>query len=137
MRKFLIVVAVFASLSFMSCDNTGEYRIKGEEFAKQLDELVEKQDTAGVLALDQAIRDFEKEIIEASDSAALAAFQEALKDARVRNTPFITTIKIKQGTEKDDALKEVANDALQGGVDLKTLTNAIDASLEQAQKDKK
>jgi hypothetical protein len=121
----------------MSCDNTGEYRIKGEEFAKQLDELVEKQDTAGVLALDQAIRDFEKEIIEASDSAALAAFQEALKDARVRNTPFITTIKIKQGTEKDDALKEVANDALQGGVDLKTLTNAIDASLEQAQKDKK
>ena len=137
MRKFLIVVAVFASLSFMSCDNTGEYRIKGEEFAKQLDELVEKKDTAGVLALDQAIRDFEKEIIEASDSAALAAFQEALKDARVRNTPFITTIKIKQGTEKDDALKEVANDALQGGVDLKTLTNAIDASLEQAQKDKK
>ena len=137
MRKFLFVIAVFASLLLVSCDKSSEYRVKGEEFAKQLDELVEKQDTAGVLAVDKAIQDFEEEIIAAGDSASLAAFREALKDSRVRNAPYITTIKIKQGANKDDAVKEVAKDALEGSIDVKAVSSAIDASLEQARKDKK
>lgn len=129
MKKFLFVMAVFTALSLVSCSN--EYKAKGEEFAKQLDELVQKQDTAGILALDQSIRDMENEIIANGDSASLAVFREALKDSRILIAPVITAVKLNQGAEKDEVIQEVAKDALQGGVDINAVTKSIDAALQQ------
>jgi hypothetical protein len=129
MKKVLLLMAVFVALSFVSCDNSEQYKVKGEEFAKQLEELVEKQDTAGILALDQEIQAMETEIIEGADSASLDKFQEALKDVRVRTAPMITAFKIGQGTDPDEALKQLADEALRGGMGVGAMTSAIDSVL--------
>ncbi|MBQ6078857.1 MAG: hypothetical protein IJK93_01140 [Muribaculaceae bacterium] len=137
MKKVLLMMAVFVALSFAGCDNSGEYKAKGEAFAKQLEELMEKQDTAGILAMDQEIQALETEIIEAGDSASLTKFQEALKDVRVRTAPFLTTLKIEQGTDPEEALKHLANEALRGGVGIGAITSSIDSVLQKEQEAKK
>ena len=127
MKKFLLLAAVAVALSLTSCEGNKDYKAKGEEMAKQLDEQVAKQDTTSVLASDDEIRKIEEDIIASGDSLALAQFREAMKDSRVRNATFITLSKMNNGMSKDDALKELANDALKGDVNIKAVTAVIDA----------
>jgi uncharacterized lipoprotein NlpE involved in copper resistance len=72
MKKILLTLAAVVALSLVSCD--ADYKTKGESFAKQLDELCQKQDSAAVLELDKTIRDTEAKIVESGDTAAFAAF---------------------------------------------------------------
>ena len=129
MKKFLLLTAVAVALSLTGCvgNDTKDYKSKGEEMAKQLDEQVEKQDTTSALASDDAIRKMEDELAASGDSLALAQFREAMKDSRVRNATFITLSKMENGMSKDDALKELAGDALKGDVNINAVTAVIDA----------
>lgn len=128
MKKILLMSAVAIALSFASCNN-GDYKSKGQEMAKQLDEAVEKQDTTGTLATDKAIREIEEEIIATGDSLSLSEFREAMKDSRIRNATFITISKIRNGVDKKEAINEVIQDAMKDNVNIQAVTSAIDAVL--------
>ena len=97
--------------------------------AKQLDEQVEKQDTAAVLNSDEMIRMLEAEIETTGDSAAIAGFRETMKDSRVRNATFVTISKIRNGMSKEDAFQELGKDALRNNFDLSTVTSVINSVL--------
>lgn len=132
MKKILLTLAVFMALSLVSCE--GNYKAKGEEFAKQLDELCQKKDSVAVLQLDQTIREQEEKILALGDSTAIKEFRDALKDARERNTAYITTLKMNQGLNKDTVLNEVVDDALQGEMGIGAVTNSVDAAVETKKK---
>lgn len=123
-----MMTAVMA-LSLVSCDNGKAYRVKGEQMAKQLDQLCEQHDSAAVLALDDSIRAQEEAIIAKGDSVAIAAFRQALKESRIRNAPYITTLKIKQGASKEQVTQEILDDAMSGDVDIHAVTESIDEML--------
>lgn len=123
-----MIMAVMA-LSLVSCDNGKAYRVKGEQMAKQLDQLCEQHDSAAVLALDDSIRAQEEAIIAKGDSVAIAAFRQALKESRIRNAPYITTLKIKQGASKEQVTQEILDDAMSGDVDIHAVTESIDEML--------
>lgn len=123
-----MMTAVMA-LSLVSCDNGKAYRVKGEQMAKQLDQLCEQHDSAAVLALDDSIRAQEEAIIAKGDSVAIAAFRQALKESRIRNAPYITTLKIKQGASKEQVTQEIIDDAMSGDVDIHAVTESIDEML--------
>lgn len=123
-----MIMAVMA-LSLVSCDNGKAYRVKGEQMAKQLDQLCEQHDSAAVLALDDSIRAQEEAIIAKGDSVAIAAFRQALKESRIRNAPYITTLKIKQGSSKEQVTQEIIDDAMSGDVDIHAVTESIDEML--------
>lgn len=123
-----MIMAVMA-LSLVSCDNGEAYRVKGEQMAKQLDQLCEQHDSAAVLALDDSIRAQEEAIIAKGDSVAIAAFRQALKESRIRNAPYITTLKIKQGASKEQVTQEIIDDAMSGDVDIHAVTESIDEML--------
>lgn len=123
-----MIMAVMA-LSLVSCDNGKAYRVKGEQMAKQLDQLCEQHDSAAVLALDDSIRAQEEAIIAKGDSVAIAAFRQALKESRIRNAPYITTLKIKQGASKEQVTQEIIDDAMSGDVDIHAVTESIDEML--------
>lgn len=123
-----MMTAVMA-LSLVSCDNGKAYRVKGEQMAKQLDQLCEQHDSAAVLALDDSIRAQEEAIIAMGDSVAISAFRQALKESRIRNAPYITTLKIKQGASKEQVTQEILDDAMSGDVDIHAVTESIDEML--------
>ena len=123
-----MIMAVMA-LSLVSCDNGEAYRVKGEQMAKQLDQLCEQHDSAAVLALDDSIRAQEEAIIAMGDSVAISAFRQALKESRIRNAPYITTLKIKQGASKEQVTQEIIDDAMSGDVDIHAVTESIDEML--------
>ena len=123
-----MIMAVMA-LSLVSCDNGEAYRVKGEQMAKQLDQLCEQHDSAAVLALDDSIRAQEEAIIAKGDSVAIAAFRQALKESRIRNASYITTLKIKQGASKEQVTQEIIDDAMSGDVDIHAVTESIDEML--------
>ena len=123
-----MIMAVMA-LSLVSCDNGKAYRVKGEQMAKQLDQLCEQHDSAAVLALDDSIRAQEEAIIAMGDSVAISAFRQALKESRIRNAPYITTLKIKQGASKEQVTQEIIDDAMSGDVDIHAVTESIDEML--------
>lgn len=123
-----MIMAVMA-LSLVSCENGKAYRVKGEQMAKQLDQLCEQHDSAAVLALDDSIRAQEEAIIAKGDSVAIAAFRQALKESRIRNAPYITTLKIKQGASKEQVTQEIIDDAMSGDVDIHAVTESIDEML--------
>lgn len=123
-----MIMAVMA-LFLVSCDNGEAYRVKGEQMAKQLDQLCEQHDSAAVLALDDSIRAQEEAIIAKGDSVAIAAFRQALKESRIRNAPYITTLKIKQGASKEQVTQEIIDDAMSGDVDIHAVTESIDEML--------
>ncbi len=127
MKKFLLFTAVVLALSVASCNNSKDYKAQGEELSKQLNEQVANNDTTGVLESDEAIRNLEAEIVATGDSAAIAQFRESMKDARVRNATFITISKMNNGMSKDEALKELASDALKKDINIKAVTSVIDA----------
>lgn len=123
------MMSAVMALSLVSCDNGNAYKVKGEQMAKQLDQLCEQHDSAAVLALDDSIRAQEEAIIAKGDSVAIAAFRQALKESRVRNAPYITTLKIKQGASKEQVTQEILDDAMSGDVDIHAVTESIDEML--------
>ena len=129
MKKFFLMLTAVMALSLVSCDNGKAYRVKGEQMAKQLDQLCEQHDSAAVLALDDSIRAQEEAIIAKGDSVAIAAFRQALKESRIRNAPYITTLKIKQGASKEQVTQEIIDDAMSGDVDIHAVTESIDEML--------
>ena len=139
MKKVLLMMAVAVALSLTGFDSNKDYKAKGEEMSKQLDEQVEKQDTAAVLASDEKIRQIEEEIIASGDTAALADFRAAMKDSRVRNAAFITLSKIQNGMKREDAMKELIQDAMNKDVNIGAVTATINAVLkaEKAAKENK
>ena len=44
MKKILLLIVAVVAVSMMSCLKGTDYKAKGEEFARQLDELCNKQD---------------------------------------------------------------------------------------------
>lgn len=139
MKKILLMMAVAVALSLVSCEGKKDYKAQGEELSKQLDEQVEKQDTAAVLASDDFIRQLEAEIVASGDTAAIAEFRAAMKDARVRNATFITMSKIRNGMTKKEALEQLMEDALKDNVNISAVTSSVNAILkaESQNKDKK
>ena len=129
MKKFFLMIMAVMALSLVSCDNGEAYRVKGEQMAKQLDQLCEQHDSAAVLALDDSIRAQEEAIIAMGDSVAISAFRQALKESRIRNAPYITTLKIKQGASKEQVTQEIIDDAMSGDVDIHAVTESIDEML--------
>lgn len=129
MKKIFLMMAVVLSLSMVSCNGNKDYKAEGKELSKQLNEVVEQNDTAAALQTDEEIRKMEEEVIAMGDSAALADFREAMKDARVRNAAFVTISKIRNGMNKDEAMQELIQDALKGDVNIHAVTAAITAVL--------
>lgn len=117
------------ALSLVSCNGNKDYKAEGQELSKQLDEVVEKNDTAAALTTDESIREMEQEIVALGDSAALADFRAAMKDSRIRNAAFITVGKIRNGMDKNEALNELVQDALDEDIDVNAITAAVNAIL--------
>lgn len=138
MKKVILLLAgAVVALSFVSCDNASKYKARGEEMACQLDELVAQQDTAAVLALDKTIHEVEAEVVALGDTAAIARFREALKDARQRNAPYITALKVKNGLDTKKAVQEVIDDVMEGDYDIQAVTSSIDEILKQDEENNK
>ncbi len=123
-----MMTAVLA-LSLVSCNGNKDYKAEGQELSKQLDEVVEKNDTAAALTTDESIREMEQEIVALGDSAALADFRAAMKDSRIRNAAFVTVGKIRNGMDKNEALNELVQDALDEDIDVNAITAAVNAIL--------
>ena len=125
------MVAVLA-VSLVGCDSTESYKIKGEKLAKELDRLCELKDSAAVVALDDSISAMEARIVAEGDSLSIAQFQEALKESRVRNAPYIATLKMKSGKPEEEVIKDMAGEVMKGNIDIATITSAIDEMNESA-----
>ena len=125
MKKFFLMMTAALALSLVSCNGNKDYKAEGQELSKQLDEVVEKNDTAAALTTDESIR----EIVALGDSAALADFRAAMKDSRIRNAAFVTVGKIRNGMDKNEALNELVQDALDEDIDVNAITAAVNAIL--------
>lgn len=137
MKKFFLMMTVALALSLVGCNGSKDYKAEGEEMSKQLDQVVEQNDTAAALDADENIRKMEEEIIATGDSAALADFRAAMKESRVRNAAFVTLSKIHNGMDKEEALKELLKDAMNDDVNITAVTSAINAVLVSEQQQKK
>lgn len=129
MKKFFLMMTAALALSLVSCNGNKDYKAEGQELSKQLDEVVEKNDTAAALTTDESIREMEQEIVALGDSAALADFRAAMKDSRIRNAAFVTVGKIRNGMDKNEALNELVQDALDEEIDVNAITAAVNAIL--------
>lgn len=136
MKRFFILVAAVAALTLVGCTES-DYAKRGKEMAAQLDQAVEKQDKDAALAVDKAIREAEQEIMALNDSAAIADFREALRESRQRNTPFLTKFKVESGVDREEAVKEVTQDVMNGDVDIQAVTASIDSLLKVEEQQKK
>ena len=128
------MMTVVMALSLVSCQSGNDYKAKGEQLAKQLDQLCESQDSAAVLAFVDSIRAMEQEIIATGDSAAIADFRLALKESRERNAPYISVLKVKKGIDKEAVVKEATEDVLNGDMNIQALTESIDEMLKEEKK---
>ena len=139
MKKFSFIIVAVVALSLISCNKgTGnKYLDQALELADQLNESVEKQDTAAVMALDKTIHEFEDSVIATGDTATLARVREALMEPRMKSAPMITVAKIESGTDRDEAIQDLVNDALVGGVSISAVTSAVDETLSKDKNDKK
>lgn len=126
MKKFLLIMTAALAVSLTGCDSTPNYKAQGEKMAKELDRLCELKDTAAVLAFNDSIHAVEARIIAAGDTAAIAQFQQAIKESLDRNASYIAVIKMENGASKEDVVKDMASDAINGDIDIATITNAID-----------
>ena len=118
MKKMILSVAAVVALSLMGCQGSAsdsQYTIKGRELSQQLDQAVEKQDTAAALAAEKAIRD--------------ADFRKAVVDSRQRHAPYLTAIKVKNGVSNEKAVEEVTKDVLNGDVSVRALAASMDSAL--------
>ena len=115
MKKIILMMAAVVAISFTSCDSNSKYAAQGKQLAEQLDQSVENADTA----------------------AALAAFSAPVHESLQRNAPFLTTIKVDRGMEKDKAVGGVIQDVMDDKVDISAVTASIDSVLINEQKKKK
>ena len=129
MKKYMILLAAAFMLSLVGCDSASKYTEKGQKLAQELDQSVEKQDTAAALAAERAIRQTEKEVIATGDSVAIANFQKAVKESKERNAPYLTALKVKNGMNPDEAVGEVIGDVMNGQTNISTVTTSIDSVL--------
>ncbi len=129
MKKYMILLAAAFMLSLVGCDSASKYTEKGQKLAQELDQSVEKQDTAAALAAERAIRQTEKEVIATGDSVAIANFQKAVKESKERNAPYLTALKVKNGMNSDEAVGEVIGDVMNGQTNISTVTTSIDSVL--------
>lgn len=130
MKRFLLIVTAVVAVVLAGCTNDGsKYKEMGETMAQQLDELCQKQDSAAVLEFEKTLNAQEEEIVATGDSVAIKAFREALKEARERNAPYITSIKVQQGVDKDAAVKDVIDDVLDGKMSIQAVTASVDTLL--------
>lgn len=136
MKKFLLAIAAVAALTLTSCQGNTDYKAKGAEMARQLNELCDKQDEQAVLALDKSISDEEAAIAASGDTAAIADFKEALKESKQRNLPYISALKVKNGADKDELLKEVQQDVIKGDISMDAMTSTINAMMKADQEKK-
>lgn len=134
MKKFFLMMTAVMALSLVSCQSGNDYKAKGEQLAKQLDQLCESQDSAAVLAFVDSIRAMEQDIIATGDSAAIADFRQALKESRERNAPYISVLKVKKGIDKEAVVKEATEDVLNGDMNIQALTESIDEMLKEEKK---
>lgn len=138
MKKFSFIMAAVVALSLISCNNNeNSYIRKAQDLAKQLNESVEKQDTAAVVALDKTIHELEDSVIASGDTATLARVRETLMESRKNSAPMVTVAKINNGTDKEEAVQDLVNDALVGGVGISAVTSAIDATIQNKQENEK
>jgi hypothetical protein len=135
MKKILLLMTALIALSLTSCQK--DYKKQGEEMAKQLDELCQKQDGDAVLALEENINNQETKIQASGDEAGLKDFRDALKDVRLRNAAYISSLKVEHGQDKDSVVGDLINDALiNEDVDITAVTSSIDAINEKEAKKK-
>ena len=138
MKKILLLIVAVVAVSMMSCLKGTDYKAKGEEFARQLDELCNKQDAQAVLALEESIRLEEEAIAATGDSAAIADFTAALKQSRDRNARYLSALKMENGADKDSVAQDLVQDVMNDRMSLEALTSSIDTMLRnEAQKKKK
>ena len=130
MKKFLFLVLALAAMSLVSCVNEKkvDYKAEGTRLALQLDSLCALQDTAAIAAFEDSLRVREEAIFKTGDAAGLEVFKEALKEARNNASLLLTSARMDQGVKKEDAVQQVIKAALNGDVDLKTVTTAIDVA---------
>ena len=126
MKKILLIMTAAVAVSLVGCNNTTSGKSQAENMAKELDRLCEMKDSAAVIALDDSIHSMENRLIVAGDSAAIADFRKALKESRKRNAPYIATLRMNAGAKKEEVLNDIAKDVMKRGVDIATVTDAID-----------
>lgn len=138
MKKIFLIVAVAVCMSLAGCNKSAnnenankDYKSEAQKLASQLTELCQKQDADGVIKLDEQIRAMEKEVLATGDSTVIADFQAALREAREKAEPFIYTSKIDKGVAKESAAKDLSGDAMNGGVDVNAVANAIDEGIKK------
>ena len=137
MKKFLWSMAVMAALALTSCQGSTDYKAKGAEMARQLNELCDKQDEQAVLALDKSISEEQAAVVATGDSTAIADFNAAMKESRQRNTPYIAGLKVKNGANKEEVVKEVEQAAMKGDLSMDALSMTINEVLKaDAEKNK-
>ena len=132
----MLTIAAVAALSLTSCLNGTDYKAKGQELARQLDEFCQKQDADSVLVLDKLITDEMDAIIQSGDSAAIADFREAIKDSRNRNAPYITSLKLKLGVDKNTVIKDLEREALNEEIGMDAVASAIKELSDSESKEK-
>lgn len=126
MKKYLLMMSAVLALMFVSCDSgKSQYKIEGEQMAAKLDSLCKVQNAAAAIALDDSIRNREEEISAMGDSAAISAFSDAVKEALERNAPYIAKAKVEAGATKDEAVKPLIDDVLNGEGSISTVTKSI------------
>ena len=119
-------MTAIVAVSLVGCTNTANDGSQAEKMAKELDRLCELKDSAAVIAMDDSIHSMENRLIAAGDSAAIADFRKALKESRKRNATYIAALRINAGAKKEDVFKGMADDVIKRGVDIATITGAID-----------
>lgn len=131
MKKFFVIVAVLLTVSLVGCENNNsnklKYQARAEQFAAQLDSVCKLDDAAAALAIDDSIRRVESEVQATGDTAAINAYRTALKDARQRYGEYLTKAKVESGEDRDEALQDVIDDALNNDVSITTVTRSIQA----------
>ena len=137
MKKLFLVIAALAMLALTSCQSETDYKAKGAEMARQLDELCNKQDGEAALALEKQMAEEEAAIVAKGDSAAIVDFKEAVKESKERNTPFISAAKIKSGVSKEDVAKELGQAALNREINMDVLSASINAMVKAEEEMKK
>lgn len=133
MKNYFFILVIALAFSFTGCqEQKVDYKAQGEQYAKRLDELFQKNDTAAVIALIDSIRIVEDEIAANADYKAINEFRSALTEVRERCTPMITVGQMDKGVEKEEAVQKVIDDALNGAVDINTVTKTIEEANKKA-----
>lgn len=129
------MVAVIVVMTMTGCQKT-DYKLQGEQMAKQLDELSQQKNGDAVLALEDSILSIQQQLVASGDTANVALFREAVKESRERNAPFIAVQRLKQGVPGDTIVNQVRDEVMNGNMSIDAVTAVIDAMLQSSQETK-